>query len=361
MTYASPSTSPREWSWCRLRALRRCVRSCRAVGTPAGVSAIVAGGAVTGRSRCARRPPRRSAPGRARPAARPCPAARSRSSRSASHCRPRTSSRCSGSSRISTRRGRTKHEASASRRRCPLDSVTGSWSRAGSRPSSARTSSTGSASPPWAYATSSRCSTTDRSGKKSMSSRAAATSARTCGSVSSARRPCTSTSPASGRSAPTTQRSRVVLPLPLGPSTTAIRPAASVKLTSSSTTRLPKLRLSPRTESASTITESPRAVPPTNLSDLRHAVRGVGLESGVGRGQPLVVGDLLGDRRRVRPVPPRVGLVAQRGGRRHPGRAGCAPAPQWAVPPRAAAGSRPAARTPCAPAPECCSAASPRR
>src|SRR6266487_4715951 len=90
-----------------------------------------------------------------------------------------------------------------------------------------------------------------------MSSSAAATTDRIQGSVSSSRRPSRSTSPPSARSAPTTQRSSVVLPAPLGPSTTASCPGATVKVTSSRTDSLPKLRVSPRTVSTVRLCQGP--------------------------------------------------------------------------------------------------------
>ena len=124
--------------------------------------------------------------------------------------------------------------ARASRRRWPLERVPGSWPDWATSCTSCSTSSTASSASgrPWARARRSRCSTTDRSGKKSRSSITVARSRRTAGSDSRSRFPQISIVPLSALSAPTRQRRIVDLPAPLRPVSAIASPAQTSRLKS---------------------------------------------------------------------------------------------------------------------------------
>ena len=177
----------------------------------------------------------------------PRPSSFSASSLPVSQRRPARLSRCSGSSSSVSTRGRAKQVASASRRRCPLDRPTGSWSAAPARPTSASRSAACSsgASSPCADISSARCSETARSAKNSTSSRTAATARRVWRSRSRIGRPHSRMDPADGRSFPATQRSSVLLPEPFGPTTATASPGRTSASTPQRTSTSPNERRSP--------------------------------------------------------------------------------------------------------------------
>ena len=102
---------------------------------------------------------------------------------------------------------------------------------------------------PWALAKRSRCSTTLRSGKKSMSSITTARAERTWGERSSISSPSSSIVPDVGLSAPVMHRSTVDLPAPLRPTSATAVPAATSRSSPLTTSTSPNRRTRSRTRS----------------------------------------------------------------------------------------------------------------